>query len=131
MDKRKSKAESLYLQNKEELLEEENKGTAVFWEGPYYAQIPEDLVRDSKIPHAAVRLYGIYHTFAQSKRLMSNPRTFVSQETIAKCMGVNYVRVSIWTKHLEDTGWLAINRRGQGKSNIIILHSRKRSCRKK
>ena len=132
MDKRKSKAESLYLKKEQEPEEERGRrpresGTVVYYDGPFFAQIPQELIRDPIIPHAAVRLWGIYHTYAQNtKDLKLNPLTFVSQETVAKDMGVHRNRVSYWTRYLEREGWLTVIRRGLNKSNVIILHGRRK-----
>jgi len=139
MSKNKSKSESLYLQHKGEWYEEnqaENKrgrgGVIVFVDRFYYAMIPQELIRDPNAPHAAVRLFGVYHTYAHrenTKDLMKNPVTFASQERIAKDVGIHRTRVSFWTRYLEKEGWITVIRRGWNKSNIIILHGRKKRRR--
>lgn len=139
MDKRKSKNELLYLQAKNEQHQKElakqsgrksrRQETAIFYDGLYFAQTPQALIRNPNISHAAVRLYGIYHTYSQNKKLINQPSTFVSQERLASNMGAS--RVTIWklTKILENEGWLIIKRRGLNMTNIIILHSRKKRRR--
>lgn len=129
MDKRKSKAESLYLRGIEEEPRENTRpqrGYSVRTDYPLFAQTPQELMRDPNMPDAAVRLYGVYHTYAPNKDLRNRPDTFVSQATIAKDMGKGRDRVSYWTQYLHEKGWLTIKKRGQGNTNIIILHAKKK-----
>lgn len=100
------------------------RGYAIRTDYPHFAQIPQALIRDPKIKHAAVRLYGIYHTYAQNtKDLNGRPSPYVSQEKVARNMGIRRDRVSYWTKELESKGWLRIRAR-LGNTNIIILHGK-------
>ena len=130
MDKRKSKAESLYLKGEREWYEGEpgentrpQRGYSVRTDYPHFAQIPQALIRDPKIKHAAKVLYGIYHTYAQNKDLKNGADTFVSQARVARDMGKGRDRVSHWTQYLHKKGWLRIRPR-QGNTNIIILHGK-------
>jgi len=96
---------------------------------PLFAQIPQDLLRDPNMPDSAVRLYGVYHTYAPRKDLRDRPDTFVSQETIAGVMGKSRKRVSYWTRYIHEKGWVTIERRGLTKSNIITLHAKQKKRR--
>ena len=137
MDKRKSKAESLYLKGEREWYEREpgeearpQSGYSVRTDYPYFAQIPQALIRDAEIKHAAVRLYGIYHTYAQNtKDLRDKPSPFVSQERIARDMGIHRNRISYWTQYLHGKGWLTIKRKGWNRSNVVTLHGEKKRRR--
>ncbi len=133
MDKRKSKAQSLYLKEAWQWFEEapgEERGSrwgySVRTDYPHFAQIPQALIRDPNIPHAAIRLYGIYHSYTENKDLRNRPNPFVSQERVARNMGIGRDRVSYWTNFLKKEGWLTIRRRGLNKTNEIILHGRRR-----
>ena len=135
MDRRKSKVESLYLKEigrREEEAEEPRpqRGALVRIDYPHFAQVPQALIRDPEIPHAAVRLYGIYHTYAQNtKDLRNRPSPFVSQKKIAKDMGIHRNRISYWTQYLHGKGWLTIKRRGWNRSNEIMLHGKRKMRR--
>lgn len=103
-------------------------GTTIFLEY-YFAQIPTELIRCSEISRGARLTYGVYHSYAQEKRLMEKPRTFVSQKTLARDLGCVVSTVSKWTKELKAEGWIKIFRRGW-KSSVIILHAKAKKVKK-
>jgi len=131
MDKRKSKAESLYLKGEREWWEgedeEENiQQTAVFFDGVFYAQTPTPLLKDPSTKPLPKVLFAIYHSCCKEKRLGLYPFTFISQKRIGReYLGCSQQTVSRGTIELEDAGWCTIIRQGQGRSNIIVLHERK------
>jgi len=132
MDKRKSKAESLYLKGEREWYEgedeEENihRQTAVFFDGVFYGQTPLLLLRDPSIKPQIKALYPIYHSCCKEKRLGLYPFTFISQARMGKeFLGWTQQTVSYWTIKTKEEGWCSIIRPGQGHSNIIVLHDRK------
>jgi hypothetical protein len=88
---------------------------------PLFAQIPQRLIRNQLISRSARLLYGVYHSFAQDKKLSDKPTTFVSQETLAKIMGCTIQSVSSWQKELVRAGWIHVRRRGF-KSNLTTLY---------
>jgi len=107
-----------------------SKGQIVVFDGILYGQIPQQLLRDPNIPHAAKVLYGIYHTFAREKKLKDEPQTFVSQKTVGSYMGLHPDRVGLHAHLLQTEGWLTVSRRGMMKSNIITLHEKRRKREK-
>lgn len=103
----------------------ENK-VPVFAMGPFFAQIPVELLKDKKVSPQAKVLYGLYHSFAPQKVLDQYPNTFVGQGKIASdCLGCKRPYVAKLTRELADTGWATVIPRGQGHTNIIILHKEK------
>ena len=133
MDKRKSKAESLYLKKKEWWEEEDKKAreniqrqTAGFYSGEYFAQTPAGLLCDPTIRPFIKTLYAVYHLHCPTKNIAANPCTFVSQKRIGReYLGCSQQAVSKGTIKLEEEGWCTILPLGKGRSNIIILHDRK------
>lgn len=87
----------------------------------FYSQVPHELICDPTIPHAAVRLYAVYHKFCKVKDLSKRPKTFVSKKKIGKLMGGSEVYVWMNTKLLEQRGWLEVKSR-KGTTNIITLY---------
>jgi len=85
-----------------------------------FSQVPHGLLCDPTVPHAAVRLFALYHKFCKVKDLRKNPTTFVSKKTIGKYMGASEWYIWHCTKLLEQKGWLSITHR-KGTSNIITL----------
>jgi hypothetical protein len=135
MDKTRSKAVSLYLKNEREWHAEEtdeeqarrDRSLTVLYDGPYFALIPQDLLRDPEMPHAAVRLWALYHSYSQNtKDLRHRPATFVGQEVLSHDMGIDRHQITRHTRVLEQNGWLDSVRRGLGKTNLIVLRGRKR-----
>lgn len=135
MDVRKSKMESLFCQAGTQYEEQEveargRRGTVVVRQNwPLFGQTPQALVRDPKIPAQAKALYSLYHTYCQTKELPDSPDTFVQQKTLAENMGWHYNSVYHYQKVLEETGWITVKHRGLNKSNLIILHGRRRRVR--
>jgi len=114
MDKRKSKAESLYLKGEREWYEgepEENiqRQTAVFFTGEFYGQTPISLLKDPKIRLLPKVLYSIYHAHCKVKPLELNPCTFISQKRIGReYLEYSQQAVSKGTIELEKVGWCTI-----------------------
>lgn len=92
--------------------------------GPFFGQIPQDLIRDPDIPIPARLLYGVYHTYAKKKDLKKEDVwTYVSQKELAKVLGCCIQSVSDWTGILKETGWISVTRR-MNKSNLVYLHGK-------
>jgi len=87
----------------------------------YYAQIPSQLIRDSKISPKARILYGILHSYSKCKNLKKNPKTFVSQIRLSKDVGCTVQTISNRINELKKANWILIRRRGW-RSNVYILH---------
>jgi len=91
-----------------------------------FSQVPHGLLCDPTVPHAAVRLFALYHKFCKVKDLRRNPTTFVSKKTLGKYMGASEWYIWHCTKLLEQKGWLSITHR-KGTSNIITLSDKPKS----
>lgn len=136
MTDRKQKIESLFCQAQYEDYEIKTReqrgrrGTVVITQDwPLFSQTPQALVRNPKIPAQAKALFSQYHTYSAPKELSDEPNTFVSQKTVAKDMGWHVNSVYHYQKVLEEAGWITVKHRGLNKSNLIILHGRKRRVR--
>lgn len=99
-------------------------GVEIEIEGPYYSQIPVDLLRDPQIKFQAAGVYGLLHSYGWPKDLSSKPKTFVSQKTLASS-GMSTDQLRKWIKVLEAAGWLTIQRRGLNRSNKYTLHAQR------
>lgn len=127
MDLRKSKAESLYLKDKDWWQGEENQNKgAVFFDSVHFGMIPVELLRDPKIKPQAKAVYGLMHSYSQPKKLINKPQTFVSQQRLAEESGLSVDRIRYWQKVLEQKGWMKSLRRGLNKTNYYILYARKK-----
>lgn len=124
MDRRKSKAESLFLKGIEEKPRENiQRQTAVFFPRVRFGQTPIPLLHDPTIKPLIKTLFAIYHTHCPEKHLEENPCTFVSQKRIGReSLGCTQQAVSKATIEMKDVGWCTIIRQGQGHSNIVLLH---------
>jgi len=98
----------------------------VFFEGIYFGKVPLELLRDPKVKLQAKAIYALMHSYSQPKRLISKPKTFVSQKRLAKDVGLSDEQIRYWLKKLEESGWLKVLRRGLNKTNYYILYAKKR-----
>lgn len=104
-----------------DLLRETEKKMEQF-EG-LFSQVPHGLLCDPTVPHAAVRLFALYHKFCKVKNLRKNPTTFVGKKAIGKYMGASQWYIWHNTKLLEQKGWLSITHH-KGTSNKITLFNK-------
>jgi len=114
---------------KEKEAEKQNESSFKFPDErkePLYGKVPQTLLRDSKIEPGPKVIWGLAHTYAPIKDLKGIPTAFVSAQTMAWDLGVSVWTIWRWIKILKNNGWAKIKKRGQGKSNIIDLYSRKR-----
>ena len=90
MDKRLTKQQALRGEEPKDWWEEDKKQeeTAVFFDGVYFGEIPQELLRDPKIKLQAKAVYGLLHTYSQPKKLKNNPKTFVSQKRLSEDAGL-------------------------------------------
>jgi hypothetical protein len=89
------------------------------------ARVPFELLRDFEVRDKAVRLYGIYFEEADNWRGYEPKRVKrIRQREWADRLGCKPETVSILTTELHDRGWLS--RKRTGRSNIIILHGRRK-----
>jgi hypothetical protein len=103
-----------------------NQGIAIFTDEVFYGKAPTKFLRNPKIKLQAKGLYSVLHSYSQPKELMFNPKTFVSLKTLSRDSGLHKKNVGEWVKHLEESGWVTVRRRGKNMTNWYILHSKKR-----
>jgi len=92
----------------------------------YYAIIPQALIRDPNVSIPARLSFGLCHSFSKEKDLKKGSNSFLSLATLGKMLGRHPVNASRYLKELERAGWITIIHRGLTKTNIIILHARRR-----
>lgn len=90
---------------------------------PYYAQIPDALLRSKRV-HAEVKaLDGLLHKYCKlTKRLKDHPIAEVAKRTLANDFGVSEDRIRIWLNELEEEGWIRTIRRGKMLVNRYLLY---------
>ena len=92
----------------------------------YYAQIPERLIRDSRIPVKARLQYGIYHSHSEKKDFRKEiPKTNPYQIVIANELGCSISSVKRYNRVLQFEGWIKVENRGW-QANLITLYSKPR-----
>src|SRR5436853_3515383 len=77
-----------------------------------FTQIPNHLLNSKDLTAVAKIVYAKLLSYA-----WDNNRVFPGQETMAEDIGSSKSTVNRGIQELEDKGWLAIHRRGQGKTN--------------
>ena len=82
-----------------------------------FTQVPNFLLNTKELTFAAKVIYAKLLSYA-----WHNNRVFPGQETMAEEIGSKRSTVNKAIKELEDKGWLGIERRGQGQTNIYTLH---------
>lgn len=113
------------LMNKENLYKKADRRTRIINVAILYGQTPQELLRNPEISLQAKALYGILHTLAETKELISKPTIWKSGEKISKeYAGISQSFFSKCVSILEKFGWIANIRRGLGKGNIIVLYGR-------
>jgi biotin operon repressor len=84
-----------------------------------YTLVPNFLLNDSKLSSSAKLVYVMLLKYAWEKDYC-----FPGQATLAKDIGKSERHVHSAIKELEANRLLSVTRRGQGKSNIYVLHLR-------
>ncbi len=84
-----------------------------------FTQVPNVLLENKKISATAKLCYAMLLKYAWYKNYV-----FPGQGTLAKEMGTSRPTVIKALKELERVGYLEQKRRGQGKTNVYILHCR-------
>ena len=100
------------------------RGMQIVSDFPFYARIPQNLIRNPTMTIQARITFGICHTFCREKILNEGSNTFASLETIGKMLGRHSTNVSRYLRELHNSGWITVLRRGLNKTNIIILHEK-------
>jgi hypothetical protein len=87
-----------------------------------FTQVPNCLLNQSDLSFAAKVVYAKLLSYA-----WHNNRVFPGQETMAKELGTSQPSITRSIGELEVQGWLEVQRRGQGKTNIYVLKHRVRT----
>lgn len=81
-----------------------------------FTQVPNHLLNTKDLSAVAKLVYAKLLSYA-----WNNNRVFPGQETMAEDIGSSKSTVNRGIQELEAKGWLAIQRRGQGKTNLYVL----------
>lgn len=81
-----------------------------------FTQVPNMLLNNTELSAQAKIAYAKLLSYA-----WHNDRVFPGQERMATELGSSQPTMARAIKELEDGGWLEIQRRGQGKTNIYVL----------
>jgi hypothetical protein len=84
-----------------------------------FTQVPNVLLKDSTLSANAKVVYSMLLSYA-----WNHDRVFPGQERMAEDIGSSQPTIARAVKELETHGWLDIQRRGQGKTNIYVLKYR-------
>ena len=84
-----------------------------------FTQVPNIILKDSKISNNAKIIYSKLLSYAWTNNLV-----FPGQERMGKEIGSSKSTVGRAVQELEEQGWLEIQRRGQGKTNVYVLKYR-------
>ena len=84
-----------------------------------FTQVPNILLKDPKVSANAKVVYSMLLSYA-----WNNSYVFPGQERLAEDIGLSQPTIARAVKELEQHGWLEIQRRGQGKTNIYVLKYR-------
>src|SRR3989442_1426280 len=82
-----------------------------------FTQLPNFILKDAKLSVGAKVVYAMFLSYG-----WHNNFCFPGQEKLAADMGLTRPRVTQLIGELEDAGLITIQRRGQGKTNIYIIH---------
>src|SRR6185503_6306430 len=81
-----------------------------------FTQIPNILLRTPDLSSQAKIVYAQLLSYA-----WSNDRCFPGQECMGEDLGASRTTIYRALQELQDAGWLEVERRGQGKTNIYVL----------
>lgn len=81
-----------------------------------FTQIPNMLLNDKDLTFVAKIVYAKLLSYA-----WNNNRVFPGQERMAEEIGSTKSTVNRGIQELEEKGWLKIERRGQGQTNLYTL----------
>jgi biotin operon repressor len=91
-----------------------------------FTQVPNFILKKGEVSSNAKVAYALLLSYA-----WNNDRVFPGQERMAEDMGLSRPTVTKAIGELEDAGYLEIQRRGQGLTNLYTLHHTvKRKARK-
>jgi DNA-binding MarR family transcriptional regulator len=81
-----------------------------------FTQVPNLLLNTKDLSAVAKLVYAKLLSYA-----WHNNRVFPGQETMAEDIGSSRSTINRGIQELEARGWLQIQRRGQGKTNVYVL----------
>jgi hypothetical protein len=81
-----------------------------------FTQVPNFILKESNLSIGAKLAYAMFLSY-----LWHNDSCFPGQERLATDMGMSRSRVTEFVTELEKGGFITIQRRGQGKTNIYSL----------
>lgn len=82
-----------------------------------FTQVPNFILRDGNVSLGAKVAYAMFLSYA-----WNNDSCFPGQERLAQDMGMSRTRVTEFIGELEKAGFVSIQRRGQGKTNVYSIH---------
>ena len=82
-----------------------------------FTQVPNHILRDADLSTGAKLAYAVILSYA-----WNNDYCFPGQERLAQDMGVSDRSVRTYIKDLEDSGFLEVEQRGLGKTNIYSVN---------
>ena len=81
-----------------------------------FTQVPNILIRSTKLASLSKIVYAQLLSYA-----WTNDYCFPGQERLAQDTGSSRTTIYRAIKELQSKGWLEVQRRGQGKTNIYVL----------
>ena len=81
-----------------------------------FTQVPNILLKDPTLSTTAKVVYSMLLSYAWHNNLV-----FPGQERMAGDIGTSQPTIARAIKELETHGWLDVERRGQGKTNLYVL----------
>ena len=88
-----------------------------------FTQVPNFILRDSRLTVGAKITYAMFLSYA-----WHNDLCFPGQDRLAADIGMSRTSVTAFIGELEKHGFIAIQRRGQGKTNIYTVHFQVKSA---
>ncbi len=82
-----------------------------------FTQLPNFILRDAKLSAGSKVVYAMFLSYG-----WHNNFCFPGQEKLAADMGLTRPRVTQLIGELQRAGLITIERRGQGKTNVYIIH---------
>ena len=82
-----------------------------------FTQVPNFILRDSQLSIGGKLVYAMFLSYA-----WHNDRCFPGQGRLADDMGMSRTSVTAFIGELEKRGFITIQRRGQGKTNLYTVH---------
>jgi len=79
--------------------------------------IPNSILKNQEISAGAKVIFGMFCYYA-----WQNDSCFPGQVRLAEDIGLSRVRVTELIAELEKSGFVTIQRRGQGKTNLYTIH---------